>query len=188
MDKIEQEILDGIKARNQKAFGYLVRLYFQPLLLFGQTITHDPELSREIIQDVFLKIWNSNDTLHITTSLKSYLYRMVHNRSLDYLREKNQKKKIKISSYDDLSMRQKVFTIEDPQSFFDLVFSEQTEKELQKAIGDLPGQCREIFLLCRYEQMTYAEIAAKLNLSPSTVKTQMVRAIMKLKEAMKDFL
>ncbi|NJK93573.1 MAG: sigma-70 family RNA polymerase sigma factor [Bacteroidales bacterium] len=61
-------------------------------------------------------------------------------------------------------------------------------QELHKAINQLPPQCREIFILCRFERLTYAEISVKLSVSLSTVKTQMVRAMQKLSEAMKDFI
>jgi RNA polymerase sigma-70 factor (ECF subfamily) len=60
--------------------------------------------------------------------------------------------------------------------------------EIEEAINDLPEKCREVFYLCRFENMSYEEISAKLNISVNTVRTQMSRALVKLRESLKDYL
>ena len=91
-------------------------------------------------------------------------------------------------SYDDLKMRLEIFELEDHDSFFDNLFSEQMENAIHHAIEELPEQCREVFILSRYELLSYPQISQKLNISLSTTKTQMCRAMHKLKDALKDFL
>ena len=87
-----------------------------------------------------------------------------------------------------MKLRQEVFEIADTDTSFEKLYSEQAETNLAREIGKLPDQCREIFILSRFEQLSYPEIATRLNLSLSTVKTQMVRAMVKLRDAMKDFI
>jgi RNA polymerase sigma-70 factor, ECF subfamily len=187
MDDIERGMLNGIKAGDQKAFGYVVRLYFNTLLLYARSIVYDTETAREIVQDVFMKIWTSREVLAISSSLQSYLYRMVHNLCLDHIRKKQQKFKLSIVNYhDDFHMMEEVFSVEDSCNFFDHYLTEQSEQLLRKGIEELPGQCRDIFILCRYRCLSYQEVAEQLGVSLSTVKTQMARAMTKLRELMKE--
>lgn len=189
MDQIEQEILKGIQSGDQKSFGYLIQLYFNQITLYAQSIVQDNELAKEIVQDVFLKIWDMRSTLEIKSSLKAYIYQITHHLCIDYLRKRIiNNKKLSVISYDDLEMRLNVFELEDHDSFFDKLFSTQMESAINNAIEELPQQCREIFMLSRYEQLTYPQISRRLSISLSTTKTQMVRAMLKLKDSLKDFL
>lgn len=188
MDQIEIEILKGIQSSNQKSFGYLIQLYFNPITLYAKSIVSDSELAKEIVQDVFLKIWNTRNSLEIKSSLKSYIYQMTHHLCIDHLRNTANKRNLNLISYDDLSLRLEIFELKDQDSFFDNLFSEQMEDAINDAIEQLPEQCRTVFKLSRYEQLSYPQISEKLNISLSTTKTQMVRAMHKLKDALKDFL
>ena len=188
MDQIEIEILKGIQSANQKSFGYLIQLYFNPITLYAKSIVLDSELAKEIVQDVFMKIWDNRVSLDIKTSFKAYLYQMTHNMCIDHLRSRANKRNLSIVSYDDFKMRLEVFELEDGNSLFDKLFSEQMEEAIHHAIEELPEQCREVFMLSRYEMLTYPQISRRLNISLSTTKTQMVRAMQKLKDALKDFL
>lgn len=188
MEQVDREIVKGLKDGDQRAYGVLIRLYFQSLTLYAKSILNDFEQSRDIVQETFLKLWNNRETLRIDVSLKSYLYRVVHNSCIDFLRKLKTEGNLNAVSYDDLQFRLKVFEIEDNSSFFDFLFSDEYEQALQKEIEKLPEQCREIFLLSRFGQLTYAEIAQKLSLSVSTVKTQMSRAVHKLKSELEKYL
>jgi RNA polymerase sigma-70 factor (ECF subfamily) len=188
MDQIEKEILKGIQSANQKSFGYLIQLYFNPITLYAKSIVLDSELAKEIVQDVFLKIWDNRESLVIKSSLKSYIYQMTHNLCIDHLRNRANKRNLSLISYDDLKMRLDIFELKDPDSFFDTLFSEQMENAIHHAIEELPEQCREVFILSRYDSLSYPQISQKLNISLSTTKTQMCRAMNKLKDALKDFL
>ena len=188
MDQIEIEILKGIQSANQKSFGYLIQLYFNPITLYAKSIVLDAELAKEIVQDVFLKIWDNRDSLEIKTSLKAYIYQMTHNLCIDHLRNRANKRNLNLISYDDLKLRLEIFELEDHDSLFDKLFTEQMEAAIHHAIEELPEQCREVFILSRYESLSYPQISKELNISLSTTKTQMVRAMHKLKDALKDFL
>ncbi len=188
MEQIENEILKGIQSGNQKSFGYLIQLYFNPVMLYAQSIVLDSELAREIVEDVFLKIWDRRASLEIRSSFKAYIYQITHNLCIDHLRIISNKKNLRVISYDDWAMRLEIFELEDQDCFFDKLFSTQVEDAIQKAIEELPQQCREVFILSRYEQLSYPQISERLNISLSTTKTQMVRAMQRLKYSLKDFL
>lgn len=187
MEQVDREIIKGIKEGDQRAYGMLIRLYFQPLTNYAKSIVFDFEQAKDIVQDVFLKIWNTRNELNVTTSLKSFLYRSVHNACIDFLRKTKAKNALQQVSYDDIQIRIQAFEIGDNDHFFDVIFTEELESELNKAIEQLPAQCREIFLLNRFEQLSYGEISKNLSVSLSTVKTQMVRAMQKLQESMGIF-
>jgi RNA polymerase sigma-70 factor (ECF subfamily) len=107
---------------------------------------------------------------------------MVHNHTLNYIRD-HLGNTHEISA-DDLTIRAKILDIESTANILDDIISQQIETELKQAIEELSPQCREIFQLARYQQLNYSEIAAKLDISVSTVKSQMLRAIEKLKSLM----
>lgn len=187
MEQVDREIIKGVQAGDQRAFGMLIRLYFQPLTNYAKSIVSDFEQAKDIVQEVFLKIWTTHQELNVTVSLKSFLYRSVHNACIDFLRKSKNSKTLQQLSYDDIQVRIQAFEIGDDDNFFDMLTSEELESELNNAIEQLPAQCREIFLLNRYEQLSYGEISKKLSVSLSTVKTQMVRAMQKLQESMGNF-
>src|ERR1035437_4968144 len=143
MDQIEQEILKGIQSGDQKSFGYLIQLYFNQITLYAQSIVQDNELAKEIVQDVFLKIWDMRHSLEIKSSFKAFIYQVTHNLCIDHLRKNiTNNKKLKVISYDDLAMRLNVFELEDQGSFFDKLFTTQMEEAIHDAIEELPQQCR----------------------------------------------
>lgn len=111
---------------------------------------------------------------------------MVHNHTLNYIRDHINN--INEISADDLSVRSKILDIESSANILDDIISQQIETELKQAIEELSPQCRQIFHLSRYQQLTYSQIAEKLNISVSTVKSQMLRAIEKLKLLMEQHL
>ena len=89
---MKKKLLKGIRAANQKSFGYLIQLYFNPITLYAKALFWMLNLAKEIVQDVFLKIWDNRDSLEIKSSLKSYIYQMTHNLCIDHLRTEPIKK------------------------------------------------------------------------------------------------
>lgn len=113
---------------------------------------------------------------------------MVQNNSLNYLRNHSTQKTIKEESIENIDSKNPALKMEIDNTVFDKILSDEIEKDLAEALKNLPDQCREIFILCRFDGLTYAETAQTLNLSVSTVKTQMGRAMEKLHIVMKKHL
>ena len=188
MDDFEERIINGFKNNDIRAFNLLFNKYYSDLCLYAFDIIGKSEMAKEIVHDVFIKIWNSRETINIETTFKGYLFRAVHNQSLNYIRYLKNLNNPDLISTDDTKNKVQSMNFEVPPEIIEKLFSDQFEKEFEKAMKTLPQQCRKIFYLSRFEELSYSEIAVKLNLAVSTVKTQMLRAILKLKNELKDLI
>ena len=163
------------------AFNMLFRSYYSTLVFIAHDILRDRLLAEEAVQDVFVKFWKTVSNLSISTSLGSYLAAMVHNRCIDYLRANE--RRIKTVSIENPEVQLTLHELGMEASFEEELFSDSMEITLKRALEQLPPQCRQIFVLNRFDDLSTKEIAEKLNISVSTVKTQIARALKKLKEA-----
>lgn len=173
---IVKKMIDG----DMDSFKYFFDKYYNDLCNFVNIYLHDRTLSEEIVQDIFVHIWGNKEKLKISTSVKAYLYSASKLKSLNYLRDsKNQKRIIdhlgKINSYDAFEIN---------ESFAD---ADEFRKILDTAIEQLPDKCREIFLLSKKEELSNREIAEQLGVSVKTVENQMTIALKKLREYLLPF-
>ncbi len=187
MNNIEKEIFDKIQEGDTKAFDILFTSYYPILCVYAKDLLKASEIAEEVVQDVFVKLWNNRTDIFIKSSLKAYLYRMVHNHSLNYIRDNSTRKTIKALSMDDLKWRFELLELESSYSIFDDLISDQMENDLNSAIDALPDQCKKVFCFSRYQGLSYSKIADQLNISVSSVKTQMQRAVEKLKEVLEKY-
>ena len=150
-------------------FEKLFRENFNPLCNKVYRFTLDTETSRDIVQGVFLKLWTQRKTIEITGSAEAYLYRAVINEALNYLKSE----KRKFALFDELVRQagEALNTIEE------IVYSKELINRIRHAIDMLPHGCKQVFLLNRYEEMSYKEIAAFLNISVNTVEKQIGKAL-----------
>jgi RNA polymerase sigma-70 factor, ECF subfamily len=184
MEYSHQQLINGLKQGDVPAFEELYKQYYIFLCLIAGHIVRNPSDAEEIVSDVFVKLWNIREKIDITTSIKAYLIKAVHNTSLNYLERGKMEKKltdsISNSDYELLAWGS------------DYPLGQLYEKEimniLDHGISTLPDACRQIFILSRNEDMKYSDIANKLGISVNTVKTQMKIALMRLRENLKDYL
>jgi RNA polymerase sigma-70 factor, ECF subfamily len=179
---------DTIGKMDDKSFGLLFQNNYSKLCTFARDYIQNPEIAEEIVQDIFIKIWNLRENLVIKSSLRAYLYKMVHNHSLNYIRDHSTHKTIIEEKMDNLEILDNVSHGEIGNPIFESILSDEAEINLKHALLQLPEQCREIFIACRFDGLSYAEIAQKKSISVSTVKTQMGRAMEKLHAALKNHL
>jgi RNA polymerase sigma-70 factor (ECF subfamily) len=177
----EQQLIEGIRAGDSDAFNMMFRSYYSMLYHIARGILRDEGWAEEVVQDVFIKIWESGEKLSINTSLSAYLMTMTRNRCFDYLRA--QARQLKTISIHNLEVQEELHRY-GFAGFDEELFSDRTEIKLKKALEQLPPQCGEIFKLNRFEGFSIREIADKLHLSISTVKTQITRALQKLRDAL----
>lgn len=165
---------------DQDAFTILFTRYYEDLVRFSFGITHNSDASEEIVQEVFLKLWENRSKLEIHSSIKSFLLKSVQNRSIDSLRH------ISITNkYVSKVLDHPVLLENDTENY--ILYSE-LENHLSTALGKIPSQFAEVFLMSRMESMNYHEIADKLGISVRTVEVRMSKAISLLREKLKDFL
>jgi RNA polymerase sigma-70 factor (ECF subfamily) len=181
------ELYKMFKNGSEEAFEAIFKQYYTGLCLYASSVVKSDFVAEEIVEDLFLKIWQDYISIEITTSLRAYLYKSVHNRCIKYLRHQKVEQKYNIYYLESVNNNALDFSVSSDYPIANLI-SQELEKEIEEAVNNLPDQCRECFCLHRYDELTYPEIAEKLNISVNTVKTQMCRALQKLREALKDFL
>ena len=161
-------------------FDKIYVTYYFRMYRFAKEYVLFDEDAENIVQDVFLLLWEKRDVLDIQVSLMSYLFSLVKNKCLDHIRhrlvveEYQQEFKAKLSSLEALN--------------YTLTSEEDIERVLMEAINKLPERCRVIFLKSRLEGKKNREIAEELNISASTVENQMTIALKKLRLELKDYL
>jgi RNA polymerase sigma-70 factor (ECF subfamily) len=184
MEYSNQQLINGIQQGDIAAFEELHKRYYIFLCLIAEHIVRNPSDAQEIVSDVFVKIWNIREKIDITTSIKAYLVRAVHNTSVNYL----ERYKISNKLTDSLSNSDYKLLAWDSDYPLGQLYEKEIMNILDHGISTLPDACREIFILSRNEDMKYRDIADKLGISVNTVKTQMKIALARLRETLKDYL
>jgi RNA polymerase sigma-70 factor (ECF subfamily) len=174
----ELETVSRIRAGDVEAFSSLFRQYYEPLCFFGVRYLHDLQSAEGIVQDIFVRLWESRETLGIQSSLKSYLYASVRNACLNQLKHDGFS-----TPLDDEADRP------DTEGLQPDLQLESTEigEALTKAINTLAPRCRQIFAMAKYDDLSYQEIAEILDISVNTVKTQLKRALKTLSIKLQHF-
>jgi RNA polymerase sigma-70 factor (family 1) len=163
------ELLDGLKQDDILAFNTIYHCYSKSLYVYLLDKLKDHEICNDVIQDIFVAIWEKRHTLTIDTSLKAYLYQSARFKIIDIYRQdvKYQKYLAELAVY---------ITI-DPATITDRIDNRRKLEEIEVAVNNLPEKMREIFILSRFEHQSTRDIASKTNLSPQTVKNQISKAL-----------
>lgn len=171
------------KTDSLKSFEDIYITYFPVLYNYAVTIIKDTNEAKDVVSDIFMNLWEEQNTRNIDVSLKAYLFKSVYNRCLNILKHK------KVNEKYENYLNHLTLLTEDGRDYplSGLIENELTEI-IQQAIDKLPQQCRTIFVMSRHENMTHDEIAQKLDISINTVHTQIRRALGKLRIELKDFL
>jgi RNA polymerase sigma-70 factor (ECF subfamily) len=155
-------------------------LYYAGLCEYALRLVGSAEVAEDVVHDLFLHLWDTrgpHDTVRLT---RSYLYAAVRNRALKYLRHRRV-----TEAWIARAAREEVPAAE---SSADLYLRHELEQLVDRAIAELPTRCREIFLLRRREHLSYDEIALRAGVSLGTVKSQMWRAVVHLREKLTPYL
>jgi RNA polymerase sigma-70 factor, ECF subfamily len=170
-------LLQGDEATYERVY----KQYFQCLYAYAYSIIEDDMQAEEIVQHLFLKIWEKKEKIHIKTSLPAYLYKSVYFQSLNYI--KHLKVRNEHQKHSVFQMKQ--LQAEHVGQHLDLKLLEST---FRKVLSDLPEQCRTVFQLSRFEELKYREIACRLGISEKTVENHMGKALRVLRTKLTDFL
>lgn len=154
---------------HEQLFHNLFSEYEQKLYVFVVRVLRSDELARDIIQDVFLKLWTIREQLPQMDNVSGYLYRMAENRVYDYLRMAATQE----TARQELWNRLQGQDAELPSSRLE---NREYDQVIQRAIEQLPAQRKLIYLMNKQEGMKYKDIAAELNISPHTVRNQLSEA------------
>ena len=183
----ENDLLLQIKQGSMDAFE---RLYFdmQPrMFAFSRKFIEDREVARDIIQEIFFEFWENRLVTDIKTSVNAYLFKVLHNKCLNHIRDS--KVRGRYVSYVDIKLREaELLFFDEDQESYKSIFLKEIEEILNASIENLPEGCREVFILSRNQGLSNKEIADQLNISVRTVENQIYRALKILKTNLKDYL
>ena len=175
-------IIEEIRKRNQKVFKNLFNKNYKELVLYANGYLFDTAASEDVVQEVLIYIWEHPDKLKIKTSLKSYLFSMVRNRCLNYL------KSVKITdTYKFLEFNISLIT----DHVFDSSLDEDKKivyHQILKMVDMFPERMQQIVKLKFLHNYKYTEIAEELGISVNTVKTQLKRGKLKIIEMVTSLL
>jgi RNA polymerase sigma-70 factor, ECF subfamily len=180
-DLLNFELTERVKQGEQVAFELLFKMHHEQLCNYARVYVKSMDIADEIVQDTFVKIWEIRTTLDPDQSLKAFLFRCVHNNCINYIKKVKVNSKLSETYVNEMKYRMQLLEQDVPESYFDMLAEEELGISIKKAIDELPAQCKEIFLLSRFNEMSYQQIADKLRISVNTVKTQLSRAMQKLR-------
>ena len=173
---IDSELIARIRKGDTKSLELLFRRLYPRLFAYANKFLHDHDDSKEVVQDVFLSLWNHRNKLDESKSLDAFLFTSVKNKSVNLLKSKavqNRRAELMVRLYaDELSFA---------DISHEILLANELQSAFDKALNTLPAECRRVFELSRMEGLRYHEIATKLNISIKTVETQMYRALSKLR-------
>jgi len=180
------EIANRIITGDVSAYEKLYRLMQPRLYAFCRKIIDDKEIARDIVQDVFVSFWENRTTTIIHTSLTSYIFRMTYLKCMNHIRQL--KINNKYQNYAAIKIKESEMLFFDPDYNIDgSIFFNEIETLVNNAIDNLPDQCRDIFILSRFDGLEHKEIAKKLDISIRTVEAHIYRALKSLKIELKDY-
>ncbi|MFV0420342.1 MAG: RNA polymerase sigma-70 factor [Dysgonomonas sp.] len=174
----EQLLLFEIQEGNSEAYKKMFMKYYSPLCEYASQYLSDLD-AEELVQDLMVYIWEKREYISVETSLKSYLFMAVRNRSLNAIRNKEYRKKVHSMLYEKLKEQ-----FEDP----DYYMIDQLSIEIQNTINELPEKYREVFELSRFGEMTNAQIASNLNISIKTVEYRITQSLKILRLKLKKYI
>jgi RNA polymerase sigma-70 factor (ECF subfamily) len=166
--------------RTKAGFEALFNQWYSPLCSYANGFLKDQDASEEVVQEIMFRLWVKRESLHITGPVQSYLFRAVRNGCMNVLKHVNVRETYKAS-------RDQGFTAVQ-RSHEDEVIISELEQKIREAIDNLPMERRKVFILSRYDGLTYHQIADKLGISVKTVENQMGKALKTLREELADYL
>jgi RNA polymerase sigma-70 factor (ECF subfamily) len=157
---------------------------FRYLVKYAYGLTENIQISEEIVQDVFLYIWQKRSVLEIKSSFKSYLLQCVHNHALNEIRHYNTRKESVNITGSEKTWKFITDTYDLNSDFIERIFCDETEAIIENAIMALPDQCGKVFRMSRFKSMKNNEIAVMLGISENTVKSHIQAALRKIATAL----
>jgi RNA polymerase sigma-70 factor (family 1) len=176
---LEQEItIHDFKSGDREAFERVFHTYYKVLAIYAKTMLKDMDDAEDIVQQVFISIWEKGETLEVHTSLRALLYKSVHNACLNKIKQQTVRTKYAVEIQ---------YQVQEAKTD-DGMQQKELQKNIEQALNALPEQCGKIFRMSRFEHLKYQEIADQLGLSVKTVENQMGKALKIMKVHLKDYL
>jgi RNA polymerase sigma-70 factor (ECF subfamily) len=170
----ERELVGRVRHGDEAAFESLFRTYHARLASFAYRYVQSQEIAEELVQEVFLDLWSRRALVDVGVVVKTYLFIAVKNAALSYLRHEKVERRRE---------GEVIALFSGPRAAADVeLHRADLAAEVQRAIARLPERCRVVFSLRREHEMSHAQIAEILGISPRTVENQLARALKSLRK------
>lgn len=179
-DHSDQQLVDLLSSADQLAYTEIFERYAKLLVGHAYRLLGDRDEANDVVQDVFMVLWQNRFSLQLQTSLSAYLYVAVRNRVLNRLSHAKV-----VSRYADsiLDFMDNVHVNSD-----ELFLAKELEKLIESEINALPEKMREVFLLRKQEELSYSEISERMGITDKTAKQQVHNAVKILRTKINSFL
>lgn len=182
--ELEHSWVAGVRSGDDRAFEAMFRAYRDDLVGFAESLLRSHDAAQEVVQDLFLRIWQMRDLWEPKGPLNMYLFRATRNRALTRLREQRSE----LSFHDRLSRVEPTSMSGTRADTSDArIGVADLESAIARAVADLPDRCREVFTLSRHHHLANAQIADVMQISVKTVEVQMTRALAHLRRSLADW-
>jgi RNA polymerase sigma-70 factor (ECF subfamily) len=168
------------KKEAEQLFAEIYSKHYSELCIYAVRFLKDEDEAEEIVQEIIFKLWEQREQLENVNSLRSYLYRSVHNRCLNYIKHQLHKNKYQDKAYVEMK-KLELESAEDYQQ-------KELEDKVHAAIHSLPDRCKEVFQLSRFEGKKNKEISDHLGISVKAVEANITRALSALRESLDKYL
>ncbi|PCJ91967.1 MAG: RNA polymerase sigma-70 factor [Flavobacteriaceae bacterium] len=159
-------LIKQLKKGNEKAYSHLLNCYHHRLCVYADSLINDKDVAEDIVQNVFVRIWEKRNNLKTDFSIKSFLYKSVFNEFIDQNRKRKSVTALEKKYIDALDS-----IVKEDNAALEKLFL-----MVQKEIQTLPPKCRMIFLLSKKEGLSNIEIAEHLDLSIKTIESHITKA------------
>lgn len=167
-----------LRCGEERAFEELYRIYSARIYRSILNMVKDKEVASELLQDVFIKVWEKREVIDADNSFRSYMFTIARNMVYNYLKKSS------------LEMQMTAYMAATKSEFYthveENVLHKEIEDSLNTAIDMLPPQRKKIFILCKIEGKSYEEVSKLLGISMATVNDHIVKATHFLKHQLKD--
>jgi RNA polymerase sigma-70 factor (family 1) len=174
------DLLQQISKGSQPAFRETYVHFYQRLFHFAFAIVKIRELAEEIVEDVFVRLWQNHKDAHAIQNLRIYLYTATKNTALNYLSQKARESITEPFDHIHIELSGSTATPEQ------ILITEEMFKKIRLAVESLPPRCKMIFKLVREDGLKYKEIAEVLNISVNTIDVQMAIAVKRIAAALQS--
>ncbi|SMC58418.1 RNA polymerase sigma factor [Pedobacter nyackensis] len=172
----ERELLLLLKQGDDDAFEEIYHLYSHRLYSNLLKLVKSDDLAMDLLQDLYIKLWNNRSSIDVDKSIRSYLFSIAKNLAIDFFRRAARESNLQNHL---ITVGTELYNHVD-----DVLFHKETAVVLNKAIMALPPQQQKIFNLCKIEGRSYQEVALILGISPATVGNQLVKALRSVRAVM----
>ncbi len=170
----ERELLLRLSNSDPGAYRILFEQYWHQVYAIGLKLCKSPELAKDLAQETFIKVWNQRHLLTGVVHFRSFLFTISRNLTIDHLR-----KKVFTAGNEEYLM---AYFSDDASTPQEKTEYRELEHLLNRAVNNLPPQMQQVFRLSRFEGLSHAEIAVRMNITRITSKSYMVRALYAIRQ------